>query len=182
MPRISFSDPFVLLESLNFKTTLGASNNRQNIYRSKKLSGPSEAAMALAKKGNENLTCYDPHTCCICKIVFSSRYALRSHIDVKHCKTKKMFCDLCPKEYFSRTKMIVHMTVHCRRSFDCKNIQSSRFHKLTHAAKTPCPICKKEVSSMKNHMETHPPMRGQAAGMLIDTFLLVKETLPHVVV
>lgn len=164
MHSFSFSDPIVLLERLDFKMS-GSSDHKKNIYKSKKKTGASAIAMTLAKKGNENLSCLDPHVCCFCGKLSSSRYALRSHIDTVHCKSRKLFCDLCPKYFFNRTHILTHMvTVHSKKNFSCNicdyKTASKRvflFHKMTHNAKAPCPICNKQVSSMKRHIAIHKP-------------------------
>lgn len=164
-----FTGPVVLLDRLAFKESPKTISSSKIVkirkhYKTSKTS-VSELAVNEARKGNEHLSCYDPHTCSICKRLFSSRYALRSHIDVVHGKTKKFFCDLCPKILYHKTHMHLHMRdVHSKKKFSCnicdfKTASKKNFlgHKMTHSEKVPCPICKKPVSSMKKHMINHKP-------------------------
>lgn len=39
----------------------------------------------FVKKGNERLRSKDPHTCCLCKTVLTTRHNLKSHMKIVHC-------------------------------------------------------------------------------------------------
>lgn len=39
----------------------------------------------------------NPHTCCLCQKIMSSRGSLKNHIENIHRSTALKFCDLCPK-------------------------------------------------------------------------------------
>lgn len=117
-------------------------------------------AKILALKGNKGIRACDPHTCCLCQKVSYNRKALRDHLERVHCKSKKMFCDLCPKFYFTRRAIFAHMKVHNKKNFTCnicdyKTVFKSRLktHKMTHSEKVECPTCKKPLSSLKLHMK-----------------------------
>lgn len=142
----------------------------------KKLSGSSatafqqnfcqtESATTLARKGNESKTKHDPHTCCICLKTLTSRSSLKNHIENFHCKTEEMSCDLCAKTFFTKASVFCHMnSVHGSKKFACKKCDykattKDHFnrHKLVHAKKVKCPICKLYVSEVKAHMRVHRP-------------------------
>lgn len=118
--------------------------------------------IALAKKGNHGLKATDRHSCCICQKFFSCIESLRKHLVTFHHNTKKISCDLCPKFYFTKPAIVSHMRVHGNFFFSC-NICDYRTHskghfqrhKLTHSAKAECPICKKQVTVLNEHMKTH---------------------------
>lgn len=116
----------------------------------------------LTKKGNEGLRHEETQTCCLCQKKFAHRACLKSHIQTLHCKVET-FCDLCPKTFLSKRNLIHHMTsVHLRKKFAC-NIcdyrtavkNHFRSHKMIHAAKVKCPICKKKVARLEEHMRCH---------------------------
>lgn len=118
---------------------------------------------SLLRKGNEGLAALDPHTCFICRRVLSTRYSYRMHLQNFHRQTTKLFCDLCPKFYFSREAMLRHIrNAHCGKRFCCNvcdykaaNKTQLKYHKLIHADKVECTICKQPVTSLKGHMKTH---------------------------
>lgn len=120
---------------------------------------------SLARKGNEDLRKTDPHTCCFCQKVFSSRNHLKGHMETAHCKSTKMSCDLCSKLFYDRRTLERHTAfVHGEKKFTCNVcdfVTASKFslktHKLTHTAKVECPVCNKPVSSLKKHMRAHEP-------------------------
>lgn len=123
-----------------------------------------EAVEVLLKRGNKGKTARDPHTCCLCQRKFSIRRHLKVHLQVIHCKSTKMFCDSCPKYYFSKDSLARHMKMHKKKRFSCKKCghktvykPDMKKHKLTHKRKIECPICKKKVAVMKDHMITHRP-------------------------
>lgn len=128
-------------------------------------SGYSEVAVALARRGNEKVGCLDFHTCCFCQKILSCRAALGRHIEMTHCKTTKLLCDFCPKIYFTKSAILRHLkSIHCKKRFACnicdfKTAQKGclKGHKLTHAPKVQCHICKKPVTSLKKHLEAHRP-------------------------
>lgn len=122
-----------------------------------------ESAKSLARKGNEGKHSTDPHFCCICQKVLSCRNAVKEHLERHHLKKNKMFCDLCPKILFTRDAVVKHMqSAHNRDKFACVicNFKTARktylkMHKLTHAAKTECPVCHKQVTSLESHQRMH---------------------------
>lgn len=123
-----------------------------------------ETLQDLVRKGNERLKKRDPHCCCFCGRIFASRQILRNHMETIHCKTKKMFCDHCPKEFHVKNIIVNHMRVHIKKTFSCnicdyKTAFKNNFelHKGRHAVKSTCLVCKKPVASLKTHMLTHKP-------------------------
>lgn len=127
----------------------------------RKMESYSESVISLAKKGNEGLDSRDPHTCCICQKVVAGSYFLRQHLEKVHLKTRKMYCDLCPKVYFDKHDIASHMKqTHSKKTFAC-NICDYRTavkhylyrHKETHSEKVECPVCKKFVSFLRRHIE-----------------------------
>lgn len=159
--QIRFSDPTILLERYDFETLTPKSHqNEQTI-------GRAETAKSLAFKGNEWLRAKSPHTCCFCQKVFSHRFNLIQHLECVHIKTNKMFCDFCPKFFFAKFAILDHMKVHGSKNLTCNICDYKTFknsllesHKLMHAAKVECPICKKQVSSLKLHMKYHNPKQS----------------------
>lgn len=156
---IRFSDPIVTVQRLVEAKSLRISkSNRYKLAYTKKVE-------ALATKGNEGLRYVDPHTCCICRKIFTRREQLKVHLEVVHCKSKKMFCDLCPKIFFTEKIISQHMRlVHSKKNFACnvcdfKTVDKYglKIHMANHSAKVECPICKKHVSTMKSHMRIHKP-------------------------
>lgn len=124
-------------------------------------------AETLASKGNEGQRSRDPHTCCLCQKVISRRCELVEHLETVHFKATKIFCDLCPKFYFTKKSILWHMQIHMQKSFQCnvcdyKTPFKNFFyrHKFTHAEKVECPTCKKLVSSLKIHMDIHKPKKS----------------------
>lgn len=121
-----------------------------------------ETAHQLAKKGNDGLGSMEPHTCCFCGIILKSRFNIRKHIERLHCRSTKMFCDLCPKAFFVKDGISQHMEVHCKKAFVCKvcdyrtaRLNHFKKHTRIHAAKIECKICKKNVTSLKDHLTLH---------------------------
>lgn len=118
----------------------------------------------LEKKGNEGLSWREPHTCCFCQKKCYNRGGLSNHLKTVHHRNKKLLCDLCPKFYFHKRMIARHMReIHSKKSFECniceyKTTRKSHFerHKLTHAEKVECPICKKLVNEA-SHMRIHEP-------------------------
>lgn len=148
-----FSDPIVLLHRIDNENLpiSGLSENKSVIVK------------ILVRKGNEGLRCNAPHSCCCCQKIFINRYSLKDHLETIHCKTTKMFCDLCPKFYFTKSTMIQHMIhAHRKKRFACNACDYKaatnpllKKHKLTHAAKVECLFCKKLVTSGKSHKTVH---------------------------
>lgn len=129
---------------------------------SKKSKFYSDKVIALAKKGNHGPKTTDPHSCCICQKVFSCIETLKKHLVTFHSKSKKISCDLCPKFYFTKAAISNHMRIHGKKNFFCnvcdyRTPAKAHFqrHKLTHSAKAECPICKKQVTVLNEHMKTH---------------------------
>lgn len=119
----------------------------------------------LLMTGNDGQTWNQPHTCCLCQKIFSVRAALRVHLEKNHFKVKKLYCDLCPKIYFSKGCIARHMkAAHERKKYVCKickyrTATKSHFtrHNLLHTTKAKCPVCNEQVTSLKSHMEGHVP-------------------------
>lgn len=138
LPLFSFSDPVVLLKHLTIKQ--------------------------LLQIGNEGLRCIDPHTCCFCHKIYSTRLSLSSHIESVHRKIKKLCCDSCPKFFFSRHGISEHIKIHRKTIFACnicdyttatqRNLER---HNMNHVEKVECPVCKKKVTWLYMHMEIHRP-------------------------
>lgn len=127
----------------------------------------SETSKVLALKGNEGLGSLDPHTCCFCQKLFCTRSSLIQHLEQVHYKASKKTCDLCPKFFFSRPAILHHMKVHKEKCVLCnicdyKTSNKNNFerHKQTHAAEVECPICKKQVTSLPNHLLMHKPKKS----------------------
>lgn len=153
----SFSDPIVLLKQLTVKSTDSPSKPCQEQLHYEKLA-------ALARKGNELASSQDPHTCCFCQRVFSKRSVVKKHLDFVHCRPNKIFCDLCPKFFYTKNAISKHMKGHSSKRFACskcdyksdfKNLFNQ--HMNTHAPKVACLICNKPVSAMADHMKSHKP-------------------------
>lgn len=124
----------------------------------------SEAVDAFLRKGNEGLNNSDPHRCCFCQKIYSNRTGYRRHLENTHCKTKKWICDLCPKFYFTKHALYLHMRTHLSKDLFCDvcDYRTSvklclDSHKLSHATRVECPICHKQVTSIKVHMIEHGP-------------------------
>lgn len=121
----------------------------------------SDKVISLAKKGNYGLK-MDPHSCCICQKKFARFENLKKHLVTFHHNTKKISCDLCPKFYFTKAAILNHMRGHGKNFFSC-NICDYRTpakghfqrHKLKHSVKVACPICKKQVAVLNEHMKAH---------------------------
>lgn len=159
---ISFSDPIVLAEDLSYgkvKTRISF------ITQHKKKFGHSGTAEELAKKGNDGLGLKGPHICSFCLKRFCGQLVLQMHLESIHLRTKKTFCDLCPKFYFTLPAIRKHMTrTYAQKKFSCNVCdyktawkQEMMRHKLIHDTKVECPICKKQVTSLPNHMPVHKP-------------------------
>lgn len=123
----------------------------------------SDSVQCLAIKGNEGVKPFDPHSCYFCHKVVTCRGTLRQHLKTVHCRGKKLFCDLCPKFYFTKKVLIHHMTSHRQKTLQCnicdyKTPFKNRFkdHKFVHS-KTTCTICSKQVASLSCHMRSHKP-------------------------
>lgn len=120
---------------------------------------------ALAKKGNEGKRWSDSHICCICGKVTIRLGELKKHIGKYHCQSTKWFCDLCPMIFYNRDEIWRHMkSKHCKPAFECSvcDYKTSyhtnyELHKLNHGKKVECPICKKYVLKLKQHMQYHGP-------------------------
>lgn len=159
---ISFSDPHVLLERITYKKSI---RELSSLDRCPRIVDKSETIHALARKGNEGIGYADPHSCCLCRKVYSCRLRLRVHLKTLHLKTTKFLCDLCPKIYFIKHEIIRHFqNVHLKKRFSCNvcDYRTSvtahmKSHKMIHAEKVECTICKKLVPSLRNHLLMHRP-------------------------
>lgn len=146
-------------------STETANFSLSNVNQRTKKSDYTESVQLLASKGNERLTNNDPHTCCFCRKIFNRRDHLKNHLEAVHCKTTKMSCGLCTKFFFTRDSLSKHMTgTHSEKRFACDacDFRTSfstvlKTHKLKHASKVECPVCKKQVNALKIHMVTHRP-------------------------
>lgn len=144
-----------------------SSLNPQNLKAARitKKSDLHGTAAAFIRKGNEGIHCENPHTCCFCQKVCSTRNHLKIHIASMHCRSTSMLCDHCGKTYYDRQTICRHMVrVHGEKKIVCKICDyktalnySFQRHKLTHKAGTKCPICKKQVTFLKSHMKCHQP-------------------------
>lgn len=117
----------------------------------------------LALKGNDGLRACDPQTCCVCQKEFSDRRWLIDHLDEFHYKIRKLSCDLCSKRFYKKATMVQHIKSHRKKEFQCKvcGFEATRRavferHQLKHVK---CPVCKKLVPSLRDHMKTHKPKR-----------------------
>lgn len=118
----------------------------------------------LVEIGNEGLHGNDPHTCCFCQKILSSRLSIQQHLRNSHLKTKKMLCDSCPKYFSSRHAISEHVKIHRKNVFACNvcdytsALKSSfKNHQLNHAGKVECHICNRKVIWLRLHMEIHRP-------------------------
>lgn len=122
-------------------------------------------ANAVTRIGNKGLLATDPHTCCFCKKVISSRHGLKKHIERFHRKITKFSCDLCPKFYFVKNELKIHMNrvhlksyekLHCNLC-DYKTTKKHllKNHEKKHRDKIECSICGKLVMNMKFHLHVH---------------------------
>lgn len=101
--------------------------------------------------------------CCWCQKEFKNRSNLKRHLEAVHCKTTKFKCDLCSKIFYTKNSISQHIAnVHSEKRFSCdvcdfetKIFYTLKEHKLIHAPKVECPVCKKQVTSLKVHMLTH---------------------------
>lgn len=126
-----------------------------------------EMTEALVTKGNEGLNFTKPHTCCFCQKVLKDRGKLKRHMLTLHSGSLKVFCDLCPKIYFSKSDLLNHMkNVHCEKRFACDvcdyktaNRNHIKKHKMIHNEKVQCPICKKLVTSLRGHVRMHTKVK-----------------------
>lgn len=120
---------------------------------------------AFLRKGNEKMGSKDPHTCFFCRKVISTRNNYKMHLKTFHRQTTKLFCDLCPKFYCIKGSLDRHMRdVHSGNIYSCNvcdhktaNKKSLKIHKMIHADKAKCPICKQPVTNLKLHMRAHKP-------------------------
>lgn len=128
----------------------------------------SDTIETLLRKGNKGQLAREPHTCCLCRKKFSVRRHLRVHLGVMHCKTTKMFCDFCPKYYFSKDSLFKHMKLHTKKKLRCKKCDYKTVfksdmakHKIVHSKKKiECSICQKPVIALKEHLLTHRPKKS----------------------
>lgn len=124
----------------------------------------SEKVSSLAEKGNEGKPWDTLHTCCLCRKTLATRGVLKDHLENVHFRSKKIFCDLCPKFYFTKSSISLHMTMHLKKKFACNvcDYKTARKgdlqqHQMVHAKKVECPVCKKSRFNLKAHMLVHKP-------------------------
>lgn len=118
------------------------------------------ATSSVAKKLEYSQQESDHQKTSLCQKKLSNRNALKDHL-----KATKFFCDICPKFYSNRTGIAVHMSnVHSEKRFACnvcdyKTARKGDYqkHKAIHAARVQCPVCKKPVTALKEHMRYHKP-------------------------
>lgn len=143
------------------KHHLESSQNKGSWDHCKWKSERGEKVDAFVKKGNEGAGSRDPHTCCFCKKLFNFRCSLKLHIEAAHYQENKLSCDLCGRSFFNKPSMAQHMKgCHSKKTLYCnlcdyKTIVSRyfEFHKMKHAAT--CPVCNKQVASLKTHIALH---------------------------
>lgn len=148
----------MLLERLPVDAAIWHKNKRTLKFDAKSLN-------SFLRKCYEGRHPKDAHTCCFCHKTVSARSELKQHITNAHIRSTKMFCDLCPKIYFSKKTIGRHMVdSHCKKRFTCNICEyktadkySFQRHKQTHEAKETCPICKKKVSILRQHLISHRP-------------------------
>lgn len=150
----SILEPFVLLKRCEARpATLNTSDSEEN---------QRESVRSLALKGNTGRSATEAHTCCFCQKVLCDRNVLRIHLNSVHLRTKKMWCDHCPKFYFTKSAISSHVQWHCKKEFRCNicdyKAVAKRFleiHIATHTKSVKCPICYKPVGSLTGHMRRH---------------------------
>lgn len=154
-----FSDPTVLVERLAIKSSISAvsSSSHTPIVDMSK-----ETIDSKVKKENEGLSSKDPHTCLRGKLS-TNRKNLSVHLKLLH---RPIFCDLCPEVLLNKRDLKKHLKIHFKNlkfacnvcSYETGNKQVFKRHKLIHADKVECPICKKHVSHLNGHMRnSHKP-------------------------
>lgn len=135
-----------------------------NFYPWQEKSDQKATLEALLHKGNDGLGCHDPHTCCLCQKIVASRGGLKAHLEMFRCQA--LFCDLCPKIFFSEKDLCTHKkTVHnlCKKKkkFECEicktPVVNLRIHLRIHRPRVNCPVCKKSISNytFAKHLEGH---------------------------
>uniref|UniRef100_A0A2C9JSV0 C2H2-type domain-containing protein n=1 Tax=Biomphalaria glabrata TaxID=6526 RepID=A0A2C9JSV0_BIOGL len=98
----------------------------------------------------------------------SSISSFSKNVELMHYSIKTFKCDLCQKQMFLKSKLIVHLAWHCRtKQFICcicqkelKSYTNLRRHELAHSGEKPfkCQICQKEFTHsryLRNHKITH---------------------------
>lgn len=145
-----------------------------------------------------------PFICDKCGLRFSSRASFRTHHWNKH-HSVLVFCDLCPRSFTKKYLLKRHMKLdhlkpcpsecnlcsqclaYKKECFECnvcdyKSAVKSHLetHKLTHAAKVECPTCKKQVTSLQNHMRTHKPKNGPVCQKVVNEQNFSKHIKTHV--
>lgn len=128
----------------------------------------SKTEAVLSKVARKRKSCEQPQTCNLCGKVTASRRNMKDHLNRFHLKSKKMFCDLCPKFYFTKVGIRHHVTIHfSNQPFACNLCEYKTMvkgnltrHIIGHNTKAECQICNKEVSFMRDHMLTHGPRKS----------------------
>jgi hypothetical protein len=88
--------------------------------------------------------------CPKCLKLLSSKKYLRNHIAEIHEKKSRFECDLCPKVYYSKSSMVVHLRRHLMAKLKTPEIVT----KPTEMTSLHCPICFKLLSS-KQYQQMH---------------------------
>jgi hypothetical protein len=79
--------------------------------------------------------------CSICYKLLANKQNLRSHIDAVHEKKVNFSCDLCPRQFYNKSKLKRHMTTHIftnddtsnsDRPFKCNFKNCGKFYKTQH--------------------------------------------------
>lgn len=161
-------------------------SSRLNKMLSEKFS-PLESIIKIEPEEFQEIENVDenPNKCKICLKTFAY---LKEHMENIHNKSNKMFCDHCPKVFFTRPAIIQHVrAAHRTKTFACNICDYKtcfrsflRSHLLIHAEKVECPVCKKQVTVLKHHMKNHREKKScPICGRMLLKYLLGKHIRNH---
>lgn len=138
---MSEPDEFDLLSIIKVEPEEFEINNQATSHSAESLR---DSVENLTRKGNEG------------------KRARESHLENVHCRTEKMTCDHCPKLFFTKSVIRSHVKAYGTKKFECNvceyktaDKRSLATHEGTHAVKTECPVCKKQVVSSERHLKWH---------------------------